>query len=45
MFGALFQLVKSQKARRGDGEHYTKANILKTIGPTVQDGCRTRADR
>lgn len=46
VFGALFQLVKSKKARRGDGEHYTsEANILKTIGPLFLDEYRTRADR
>lgn len=46
VFGALFQLVKSQKARRGDGEHYTsEANILKTIGPLFLDEYRARADR
>ncbi|MEX5237337.1 DNA methyltransferase [Kocuria arenosa] len=46
VFGALFQLVKSKEARRGDGEHYTsEANILKTIGPLFLDEYRTRADR
>lgn len=46
VFGALFQLVKSKAARRGDGEHYTsESNILKTIGPLFLDEYRTRADR
>jgi hypothetical protein len=46
VFGALFQLVKSREARRGDGEHYTsETNILKTIGPLFLDDYRTRADR
>ncbi|WP_411731504.1 type IIL restriction-modification enzyme MmeI [Paeniglutamicibacter sp.] len=36
IFGAMFQLVKSKEARRGDGEHYTsETNILKTLGPYV----------
>lgn len=39
-------LVKSKKARRGDGEHYTsETNILKTIGPLFLDEYRTRTDR
>lgn len=46
VFGAMFQLVKSRAARRGDGEHYTsEANILKTIGPLFLDEYRARADR
>lgn len=46
VFGALFQLVKSREARRGDGEHYTsELNILKTIGPLFLDEYRDRADR
>lgn len=46
VFGAMFQLVKSREARRGDGEHYTsETNILKTIGPLFLDQYRARADR
>lgn len=46
IFGAMFQLVKSKEARRGDGEHYTsEQNILKTLGPLFLDGYRKRADR
>lgn len=46
VFGAMFQLVKSKEARRGDGEHYTsEANILKTLGPLFLDDYRQRADR
>ncbi|MCV7613635.1 DNA methyltransferase [Micrococcus luteus] len=46
VFGAMFQLVKSKQARRGDGEHYTsEENILKTIGPLFLDDYRARADR
>ncbi|WP_413544185.1 DNA methyltransferase [Citricoccus nitrophenolicus] len=46
VFGAMFQLVKSKQARRGDGEHYTsETNILKTLGPLFLDDYRTRADR
>lgn len=46
VFGAMFQLVKSKQARRGDGEHYTsEENILKTIGPLFLDEYRSRADR
>lgn len=46
IFGAMFQLVKSKEARRGDGEHYTsEANILKTLGPLFLDEYRDRADR
>jgi hypothetical protein len=46
IFGSMFQLVKSQEARRGDGEHYTsETNILKTVGPLFLDDYRQRADR
>lgn len=46
IFGAMFQLVKSKEARRGDGEHYTsETNILKTLGPLFLDEYRDRADR
>lgn len=46
LFGAMFQLVKSKEARRGDGEHYTsETNILKTIGPLFLDELRAEADR
>lgn len=46
VFGAMFQLVKSKKARRAAGEHYTsEKNILKTIGPLFLDGYRAKADR
>ncbi|MFJ6003925.1 SAM-dependent DNA methyltransferase [Arthrobacter sp. NPDC092385] len=46
VFGAMFQLIKSKQARRGDGEHYTsETNILKTIGPLFLDDYRQRADR
>lgn len=46
IFGSLFQLVKSKKARRGDGEHYTsETNILKVIGPLFLDELRAEADR
>ncbi|GAA1119180.1 SAM-dependent DNA methyltransferase [Nesterenkonia jeotgali] len=46
IFGAMFQLVKSKDARRGDGEHYTsEKNILKTIGPLFLEEYRSRADR
>jgi len=34
IFGSLFQLVKSKKARRSEGEHYTsEKNILKVLEP------------
>ncbi|RJN32130.1 DNA methyltransferase [Nesterenkonia natronophila] len=46
IFGAMFQLVKSKDARRGDGEHYTsEKNILKTLGPLFLDDYRKEADR
>lgn len=46
IFGSMFQLVKSQEARRGDGEHYTsETNILKTLSPLFLDDYRQRADR
>lgn len=46
IFGAMFQLVKSKEARRGDGEHYTsEENILKTIEPLFLNTYRSRADR
>ena len=46
VFGSLFQLVKSKKARRSDGEHYTsKTNIMKTIGPLFLDELRAEADK
>lgn len=42
----MFQLVKSQEARRDDGENYTsETNILKTIGPLFLDELRAEADR
>lgn len=46
IFGAMFQLVKSKKARRGDGEHYTsELNILKTLEPLFLDEYRSKAKR
>lgn len=46
IFGAMFQLVKSKEARRGDGEHYTsEQNILKTLEPLFLDEYRSRANR
>ncbi|WP_022872489.1 DNA methyltransferase [Nesterenkonia alba] len=46
IFGAMFQLVKSREARRGDGEHYTsEKNILKTLNPLFLDDYRDRAAR
>lgn len=46
IFGSLFQMVKSKKARRADGEHYTsEANILKVIGPLFLDEFRREANR
>ncbi|GAA0984653.1 hypothetical protein ENKNEFLB_02083 [Nocardioides aquaticus] len=45
VFGSLFQTVKSKKARRGDGEHYTsEENILKTLRPLFLDDFRARLD-
>lgn len=42
IFGSLFQSVKSAKARRQLGEHYTtETNILKTIEPLFLDELRT----
>lgn len=42
IFGSLFQSVKSSKARRQLGEHYTtEINILKTIEPLFLDELRT----
>ena len=39
IFGSLFQAVKSKKARRKLGEHYTtETNILKLIRPLFLDG-------
>lgn len=46
IFGAMFQLVKSKEARRGDGEHYTsEQNILKTLEPLFLTDYQTRAER
>ncbi|MGP5641648.1 DNA methyltransferase [Brachybacterium tyrofermentans] len=43
IFGSLFQAVKSAKARRDLGEHYTtESNILKTIEPLFLDEFRDR---
>lgn len=43
IFGSLFQSVKSAKARRDLGEHYTtETNILKTIQPLFLDELRDR---
>lgn len=43
IFGSLFQAVKSAKARRELGEHYTtETNILKTIEPLFLDELRDR---
>lgn len=43
VFGSLFQAVKSPKARRELGEHYTsETNILKTLGPLFLDDLRER---
>ena len=43
VFGSLFQAVKSPKARRELGEHYTSGtNILKTLGPLFLDDLRER---
>lgn len=42
IFGSLFQSVKSAKAQRQLGEHYTtETNILKTIEPLFLDELRT----
>ncbi|MDO5750906.1 MAG: GcrY protein [Rothia sp. (in: high G+C Gram-positive bacteria)] len=44
IFGSMFQLVKSKKARRENGEHYTsEENILKTLEPLFVDELRQRA--
>ncbi|WP_026821109.1 DNA methyltransferase [Arthrobacter castelli] len=46
VFGAMFQLVKSKEARRGDGEHYTsETNILKVLEPLFLDQFRDEATR
>lgn len=46
IFGAMFQLVKSKKARRAAGEHYTsEKNILKTLEPLFLSEFRKEADR
>jgi hypothetical protein len=46
VFGAMFQLVKSKEARRGDGEHYTsETNILKVIEPLFLDELRKEMER
>lgn len=43
VFGSLFQTVKSKKARRSAGEHYTsEENILKTLNPLFLDYWRDR---
>ena len=43
IFGSLFQAVKSPKARRELGEHYTsETNILKTLGPLFLDELRQK---
>lgn len=43
VFGSLFQAVKSPKARRELGEHYTsETNILKTLGPLFLDDLQER---
>lgn len=45
IFGSMFQLVKSRKARRAAGEHYTtEENILKTIGPLFLDDFTARVE-
>lgn len=45
IFGSMFQLVKSRKARRAAGEHYTsEENLLKTINPLFLDDLRARAE-
>ena len=41
IFGALFQSIMDEKARRNLGAHYTsEKNILKLIGPLFLDGLR-----
>src|SRR5699024_4935508 len=46
VFGSMFQLAKSNIARRGDGEHYTsKSTILNTISPLFLDEYLARSDR
>ncbi|MGQ4560639.1 DNA methyltransferase [Dermabacteraceae bacterium P7054] len=45
IFGSLFQMVKSKKARRETGEHYTsEENILKTISPLFLESFQKEAD-
>jgi hypothetical protein len=46
IFGALFQSIMDDKARRNLGAHYTsEKNILKLIGPLFLDGLRAEFDR
>ena len=46
IFGAMFQEIKSQEARRELGEHYTsEANILKVIKPLFLDEFEARLDK
>ena len=46
IFGAMFQDIKSQEARRELGEHFTsEENILKVIGPLFLDELNARLVR
>lgn len=46
VFGSLFQAIKSKKARREAGEHYTtETNILKTLRPLFLDDLRVRLSK
>ncbi len=46
IFGALFQSIMDDKARRNLGAHYTsEKNILKLIGPLFMDGLRAEFDK
>lgn len=46
IFGALFQSIMDEKARRNLGAHYTsEKNILKLIGPLFLDSLRAEFER
>jgi hypothetical protein len=46
IFGALFQSIMDDKARRNLGAHYTsEKNILKLIGPLFLDGLRSEFEK
>jgi hypothetical protein len=46
IFGALFQSIMDDKARRNLGAHYTsEKNILKLIGPLFLDGLRAEFEK